>query len=175
MQHLFIVSFFLQALSMMSYSQTNPKFSHYLKDKNVSKAAKDFYLGKFKASDDDKTFSIIDSMVTKNAQTRPFYIYLFSKMMYKSDGALSEELAYRAKDYLEWHPNWALDFLQGNLVESNFKNDWAETIAGEFQIDCEGKEKACAKEWYNKTLSKTDPRNKKALQMLYQKVLASCP
>jgi len=83
-----------------AFGQAPGEIKGYLKNKDVSIAAKDFYSGKFKASDDERTLSILDSLKTQNNATRPFYIYLVSIMMDKSDGALSEALGMQQKNLL---------------------------------------------------------------------------
>ena len=87
------------------------EISNYINSKDVSKNAKDYYNGLFKASDNLKTESIIDSLRTKNSNTRPFYLYLVSKMSTKSDGALSESLGMAFKDFTKKYPNELISFL----------------------------------------------------------------
>jgi hypothetical protein len=150
-------------------------FSLYLNSKQVSKNAKDYYNNKFKASDDGKTLSIIDSLKSKNDETRPFYIFLVSRMMIKSDGALSEALG-DCKDFLENHPDYAIDFLYSNNSLDNkiFVDNWAKTIAGEFAIDCEGKAIQCVNESLQKTITKCRTDNQFKLTEFYQKVQNYC-
>jgi hypothetical protein len=175
MQRIVFSSFLLLLLSIGSEAQDKNELASFLNDKRISKAAKDYYHGKFKATDNAKTFSIVDSISTKNSQTRPFYLYLTTQIMKNSDGALSEELGLRAKEYLEQHPDWALLFLRGNLAAPSFISIWAETIAGEIMIDCEGKEKQCAKQWYVTANKKTSTNQKQTLVDLYRQVSARCP
>ena len=131
-----------------AYSQTNENknIQFYLNHSKVSKTAKDFYYNKFKASDNDRTFSIFDSLNTKNNATRPFYIFLCSRIMEKSDGALSEFAGLAAKAFVENHPRTFFAFFkrQNNLLatEKYFKI-WAKQVAAEIAIECENKEKTC--------------------------------
>lgn len=164
-----VLSFFL----LLDVRAQPPRDSvYYLNSRKISKAAKDYYNGKFKASDDARTFSILDSLKTNDDSTRPFYIYLASKMMKKSDGALSEELGVVCKDFIEWHPNEAIAFLYSNktMASREFIDNWAKTIAGEFRIDCEGKEKPCVKASLNKATVKCSEKNKKYLQDLFDRI-----
>ena len=140
-KRLFIICFSL--LSVKVSGQTPLNVSYYLNNREISKTAKDFYNNKFSESDDKKTLSIIDSLKTRNSLTRPFYIYLVSRMMRKSDGALSEVLGIACKNFIESHPDYAFDFLfsASRMTNQGFIDSWAESVAGEFQIDCEGKEK----------------------------------
>ncbi|HYH15226.1 MAG TPA: hypothetical protein VD794_08400 [Flavisolibacter sp.] len=166
-------------LSLILFSAANaqgkPELDLYLANKGISKAAKDYYQGKFKAEDNNRAFSILDSIKTNNAHNRQFYLYLATQMMRKSDGALSEELGVRTKAYLEQYPNWALAFLQGKLADTSFNGLWAKIIAGEINIDCEGNEKHCASEWYREALKRTSTKYQSALKTLYKQVAAQCP
>lgn len=40
-------------------------------------SAKLFYQGKFAISDDEITFSFLDSVLTNNKETRPFYFFIY--------------------------------------------------------------------------------------------------
>ena len=118
----------------------------YLSHPKVSKTAKDFYYNKFKASDNDRTFSIFDSLNTKNNVTRPFYIFLCSRIMEKSDGALSEFAGLAAKAFVENHPRTFITFFKrpNNLLATEkYLKIWAVQVAGEIAIECENKEKVC--------------------------------
>ncbi len=55
---------FLSFLSAVCFGQSPDDLSFYLNNKQISKTAKDFYNKKFKASDDQRTFSITDSLET---------------------------------------------------------------------------------------------------------------
>ena len=107
MQQVILAFIFLIAFSTVSTAQDKRELDLFLKSESISKTAKDYYQGRFKAADNPRTYSILDSIRTNNPQTRPFYLYLATQMIKNSDGALSEELGVRAKEYLEQHPDWA--------------------------------------------------------------------
>ena len=163
-------------LTFKVYGQAPLDVSSYLDSKQVSKAAKDFYKGKFRATDDTKTFSIIDSLKTKNNLTRPFYIFLVSKIIDKADGALSESLGVSCKEFIESHPDFLIDFLYSKTktVDKRFLDNWANRIAGEFMIDCEGKEKQCIKKSFQKASTKVKLDNKSKLTAFYHKIDSYC-
>jgi hypothetical protein len=167
-----LVLFF--ALLQHVLAQAPQDIGYYLSHPQIAVSAKDYYNGKFKASDDAQTFSILDSLRTKNDSTRPFYILLVSSMLRKSDGALSEALGNACLNFLESHANQTIAFLYSNtaLVKSEYKKDWAKIVAGEFMIACEGKEKACLKSSHQKAMATTDPKNKKRLHDLYDTITA---
>jgi hypothetical protein len=163
-------------LHLSSSGQAPGDIKGYLNNKNVSIVAKDFYSGKFKASDDERTLSILDSLKTRNNLTKPFYIYLVSIMMDKSDGALSEVLGEASKEFIEHNPNEAIDFLYSSnkVLIKKFRRNWAFRIGGEFVITCEGKEKECAKKSLEQTVIKISRGNKSKLTQFYKQIEAYC-
>lgn len=158
------------------YGQAPLNVKFYLKNNQVSKTSKDFYSGKFKATDDTKTYSIIDSLKSKNNLTRPFYIFLVSKIIDKADGALSESLGISCKEFLELYPNFLIEFLysKNTIVEKLFFNKWAYQIAGEFMIDCEEKENQCIKKSLQQALRISKVYNKSRLTDFYHKIESYC-
>ncbi len=163
---------FLLFFSAKCLGQSPENINFYLNNKQISKTAKDFYNKKFKASDDERTLSIVDSLETRNNSTRPFYIFLVSKMMAHSDGALSEVLGASCKSFLELHPDNLLNFLssQNKIVNPSFINQWAILIALEFGIECEKQEKTCIKKSLVKTSKKVSIENKQRLVEFYKKI-----
>jgi hypothetical protein len=152
------------------------ELTSYLKSNQVSKSAKDVYNTHFKAGDDNKTASILDSLNTRNNATRPFYIYLVSKLMEQSDAALSEQLGYVGKEFIEHNPDNLIDFLYSkqNIVSKKFISLWAKQIAGEFMIDCEGKEQQCVNKSLQGVLTKTKAENKTKIKQFYDQIRSYC-
>jgi hypothetical protein len=163
-------------LTLKIYGQVPHDVKVYLDNKQVSQNAKDFYNGKFKATDDARTFSILDSLKTKNSLTRPFYIYLTSKMLDKADGSLSEELGTICKNFTEQYSDHVIDFLYSGkkLADKKYIDNWAHIIANEFLIDCEGQEKECLKKSMQTTLVKSRADNKSKLTDFYHKIERYC-
>lgn len=163
-------------LTIKAHGQSPLDMKFYLENKQISKSAKDYYNGKFKAIDNAKTFSIIDSLKTKNNLTRPFYIFLVSKIIGKADGALSESLGVSCKVFLESQPDFLIDFLYSTnpIIKKNFLDNWADQIAGEFMIDCEEKEKKCIVKSFKKALTKSRSVNKFKLTEFYKKIERYC-
>jgi hypothetical protein len=78
--------------------------SYYLNNPKISFYAKAFYNGQFCMYDNDEFFSLMDSALTSNNDTRPFYFYLFNRIVELSDGAVSEVAAEYCKNYIEKYP-----------------------------------------------------------------------
>jgi hypothetical protein len=176
MQILKPLFFELIFLTFKVYGQSPVDIVFYLNNKQVSKTAKDFYHGKFKASDDAKTLSILDSVNTNNNLTRPFYIYLVSKMLDKSDGALAEALSNSCKEFVELNPDQAIEFLYSHnkIVDKKFIDAWASQIASEFMTNCEKKEKQCIEKSLRQALTTCKVGNKKSLTGFYKKIESYC-
>lgn len=153
-----------------SHCQTLQEASIYLRDPSVSENAKSFYQGKFTASDDERTESIIDSLHTSNSRTRPFYIFLVSKMLPKADGALAELLGLACKEYTEQNPNALMMFLYSKDADSVFFENWVGAIAGEFQIECERKEYHCVDSSFKVALRNCSPGQRKNLSSFYKAI-----
>jgi hypothetical protein len=141
----------------------------YLKNPEIPKVAKIYYVGKFRASDDDSTFSILDSLSTKNNAARPFYILLVSKMAKSADGALSEELWFECEAFFEKHPDDLIEFLycKNPLVKKEFRAKWVSGILGEIQISHEKNERRYLDTSKREVFRKCRPENKKNLQEFY--------
>jgi hypothetical protein len=165
------LSHFLCFFFFITKAQEPQDTTYYLNNPTISKAAKDFYKNKYKADDDTRTLSILDSLKTHDNSTRPFYIYLVSTMMKKSDGALSEALGVASKNFIEQHPNEAIEFLYSSksMARPEFIDSWAKTLAGEFMIACEGKEIQCIKVSLNKASLKCKDTNRTHLQDLFKR------
>jgi len=162
-------------LTFNIYGQAPLNIKSYLENYQISKAAKDFYNGKFMATDDIRTFSIIDSLETKNNLTRPFYILVVSKIIDKADGALSESLGISCKNFIESHPDFLLEFLYSKnaLVDKKFIDDWVNKIGSEFMIDCECQEQGITNS-FQKALSKIKLDNNTKLKQFYKKIETFC-
>lgn len=91
----------------------------YLTHKDIGQTAKLFYQGKFAISDDEGTFSFLDSLLTSNKETKPFYFFVYNQVMKITDGSVAEHMAGLCRAYLTKFP---CDFLQ----ETNDK---------EYQVD----------------------------------------
>lgn len=112
--------------------------SYYLNHKNIDKYSKLFYNGEFAMYDTDEFFSLMDSVLTKNNDTRPFYFYIFNRILDISDGCISDVASEYCKKYVEKYP---CEFLT-NCNNRNYatpKNTWAELIGFTFdnRLQCD--------------------------------------
>ncbi len=107
---LFIFVFFTYSAIGQNTNQTKvtslngKSIDFYLNNSQIDKYSKLYYNGQLAASFDSITFSLIDSLLTRNNQTRPFYLFVFNQIMKISDGALSEYISGHCLKYLETYP-----------------------------------------------------------------------
>ncbi len=158
----------LVLLSAYQFSNGQPlgEISIYLKNPAISKAAKIYYAGKFRASDDDTTFSILDSLRTKSDTNRPFYILLVSKMAKSADGALAEAVFPTCVDFFYKQPDDLIEFLYAKSQNANFKSYWALAIVQGLDLD----DKYDQKELINSALKKCKPQNRENIKSFWKKV-----
>src|SRR5690606_37808331 len=72
-------------------SELNDKqITFFLNHPKIDTYAKMFYQGQFAVSDDKLTFAFLDSVLTVNPETKPFYLFIFNSVLKVTDGALSE-------------------------------------------------------------------------------------
>lgn len=157
-------------LSYCAGAQELKDITYYLKHSSVSKVAKDYYLGNLKPGDDDTTYSIADSMSTTNSDTRPFYIYLVSRMLvYNEHRAVSEGLGIICKHYVQNEPNRLISFLycDNPLVLPEFRNTWAKALSHEISLSCEQDLMQCLKASRALALERCDEDNKQRLEVLF--------
>lgn len=102
--------------------------SFYLNRNDISNTARDFYLLKFIPSDDEPTFALCDSILSKNDTTRPFYFFLFMRMMRISDEGLSEGMSDYAVKYVLQYPHEFYTRLKEPAYRGYF-GTWIEFVA----------------------------------------------
>ena len=102
--------------------------TYYLNHADIDVYAKMFYQGQFALSDDDLTFSFLDSLLTTNPDTKPFYFHIFNCIVRVSDGALSEIVSGYCNTYFEKYP---CDFIAIKTSDkySNLYPKWIDFIA----------------------------------------------
>jgi hypothetical protein len=76
----------------------------YLNHPAIDQQAKAYVQGTFQPSDDQATFTLLDSLTTDNEETRAFYYFVFTDIMQQADGALAEVVGSYAMAYAEKFP-----------------------------------------------------------------------
>ncbi len=89
--------------------------------------------GEITPIDDNLTISCLDSLLSTNPSTREYYSVVFSVIISKSDGALSEIIGQYCINYLDMFPK---EFITHYQVQSaNNKELYANVIAFEFYAE----------------------------------------
>ncbi|WMN07875.1 hypothetical protein QYS48_30195 [Marivirga arenosa] len=88
------------------------EIAYFLNRSDIDTTSKAYYTGSHELYDDEKTFEIMDSLDTKNANTRPFYFYNMYKMVGETDGALTEIIGNYIADYARKYPREFICYLQ---------------------------------------------------------------
>lgn len=102
--------------------------SFYLNHNAITNDAKLYYEGKVTPADDERTFAILDSVVTRNREIRPFYFFLLNRMMKTADGALSEYISTVCSHYFSQYPCEFMQWQADPVYDANL-HKWAQFIA----------------------------------------------
>ncbi len=106
--------------------------TYYLNNSQIDRFSKMYYQGQFKIYDNSETFAILDSVMTVNNETRPFYFYIFNSILNQSDGAVSEYVAGICLKYLEKMPCEFLNYCKNEDYKVSISK-WSRYIG--FQLD----------------------------------------
>jgi hypothetical protein len=88
----------------------------YLNHSNIDRFSKMYYRSQYTPGDDEITFGFLDSVLTTNKETRPFYFFVFNNILNISDGALSEGIAFKCLDYINKFPCEFIDYLHKDTL-----------------------------------------------------------
>lgn len=106
-------------------SLRNPFSQYFLTDIELREVAQLIVKDSIQPSDNNITFSILDSIVNGNQETRNYYEDAFDLIIIKSDGALSEVIGQYCINSIYKNANELLNWLSNGKMEST-----PETIAG---------------------------------------------
>lgn len=130
----------LLLLAIPDYAQTiaGKPLAYYMNERKIPLFVKEVYAGKKQPSDDEQTMGMLDSLVTNNVLTRPFYFVTITKTLRKADGAYAEALGITAKDFVLRYPRFFVSYfnMKSNSMQQDFKQ-WSGLIAGELLIENE--------------------------------------
>lgn len=153
-------------------AQAPGNIKEYLANKEIPKVIIDYYNGKLKPADEINILAALDSLRTKNNELRPFYILVVARMTEKSISAWTEHLGKGCKEFLEFKPDYLIEFLgaENPLVSSAYTDMWMKKVAEEIKRTCEGREKDCATRSYQNAWTRCRASNKATLSLLYKKI-----
>ncbi|QBZ97182.1 hypothetical protein [Flavobacterium sangjuense] len=99
----------------------------YVKNKKCHQLAIDFYYGKYRPTDEERTDTLLSLAVSEDNDLRPFYRWILNKTILIADGALGEYTGVPAREYAEKFPEEFFEYME--IDKSNEKyNFWTESI-----------------------------------------------
>lgn len=104
----------------------------------VYKDAVAFFEGRFKLSDDNRTFTLLDTISSfrrNNEKFRSFYFYVFSQICIKSDGSVSESLGNYCQRAILNSTEYHLSYFAKN---KSILNKYAQLIGSELYFKEKG-------------------------------------
>jgi hypothetical protein len=155
------------------------KISYYLSHSEIPLVCKEIFLKKRKVSDDNEVLALMDSLFTKNNETRPFYFLTLTRTMEKADGAYAEPLGIMSKKFVENHTKEFFDyFINEPLLSQNDFKEWALTVIGEIKIVAENNEREefeSLKTIMTNNCSECDLKQKEKLNEFLKLIENHCP
>jgi len=82
----------------------NKPINFYLNHTSIDSNSKKFYRGELAISNNEITYSILDSALTKNQETRPFYFFILNKIVELSGNDISGMVSERSMNYVKLYP-----------------------------------------------------------------------
>jgi hypothetical protein len=137
----------------------------------VSQIAKDIHSGRITPSDNAPIYTIADSMSTDNNKTRPFYIFLVSKMLLNSqDEKLKDNLGAYCRRIMQNKPDPVVTLLFSKSVKPEYKDEWAKAIAKEIAANCDKSLIECFKSTRLLSLEVSNNANKDKVEAMFNVV-----
>lgn len=147
----------------------------YMSMPEVSQIAKDVHSGKVKpGSDNELVYTIADSMSTDNNVSRPFYIFLVSKMLqYSTDEKLKHRLGEYCRHIMQNKPDPVVELLFSRSVKPEYKTAWAKMIAANIAATCDTELTPCFKTARVLSLEMSKTENKDKVEAIFNQVRAN--
>lgn len=101
---------------------------YYFDNPKCSPIAKEFYIGKFRPTDNDSTSELLSLVTTRNNELRPFYRWCLNKTIQVQDGALAEYTGVPARQYIEKYPSEFFEYIDEDKTDKRY-NDWTSSIS----------------------------------------------
>jgi len=143
----------------------------YMNLPEVSQIAKDIHSGRIQASDNAPIYTIADSMSTENNKTRPFYIFLVSKMLLNSqDEKLKDNLGGYCRRIMQNKPDPVVTLLFSKSVKPEYKDEWEKAISKNIAASCDKILLDCFKTTRLLSLEVSNNANKDKVEAIFNSV-----
>lgn len=160
--HLIVFLIMCTASAAQELKQT----AYYMQLPNVSQTAKDFHGGKVQLND-SIAYAIFDSMYTENDDTRPFYMYLVSKMLLNHSSRLPSNMSFICTHYIQNNSDALMSLLFCKGVKPDYRYAWAGIVAKDIRKGCDGDLLPCFKTSRTLALERCSDENKQRLEAIY--------
>ena len=105
--------------------------SNFISSHNINNLVLDYYKGNLKITDDENTFELLNELVSADSELFPLYYFLFTKICFESDGAVTEILGKYCLQIIMNDPNYVINHF--TFERENIKKDkYAYQLFGEF-------------------------------------------
>lgn len=91
----------------------------FLSNPQIDKHSKLFYKGELALVDDSLTLGLIDSALTSNSEIRPFYFFIFNRIMNLSEESNSSYLASICRKFISLYPCDFFEYLNSSDLDIN--------------------------------------------------------
>ncbi len=99
----------------------------YFDNKKCSVLAKDFYYGRYRPTDENKTDTLLNLVLSSDATLRPLYRWILNKTIVIQDGALAEYTGAPARRYAETYPKEFFEYMDTDKSGEKY-SDWFNAI-----------------------------------------------
>jgi uncharacterized protein YgiM (DUF1202 family) len=104
---------------------------YYLQHADINPYAVMMFQGQYYPTDDSITFTILDSTLLSQEDTRPFYKHLLNFIVSKADGALAEAMGGFCIEYAQKYPCDFITF-KNHPTYSRYYEEWLDFISFEY-------------------------------------------
>jgi hypothetical protein len=102
-------------ISMLAGHQIN----FYLNHPQIDSHSKLFFKGELAISNNAISYGIIDSVLTKNEETRPFYFFIFNQIVDLSDEKMLDLVSNKCLEFVETYPCEYFTAFNGQDIDIN--------------------------------------------------------
>lgn len=95
------------------------QISFYLNHPQIDSQSKMFFKGELAISNNAITYGIIDSVLTKNEETRPFYFFIFNQIVDLSDEKMLDLVSNKCLEFVEMYPCDYFTAFNGQDIDIN--------------------------------------------------------
>lgn len=112
-------------------SLSGKSIDYYLNHSGIDTYTKKFYKGELAISDDKMFYGILDSVLTENLETRPFYFFVFNRVLDLSQETFADNIASDCFKFISKYPCDFFSYLNSSEIEFNVVK-WNTYVGSQF-------------------------------------------